>query len=138
MDHGEHIEQLFKEYEEQRKNMTTMHERMKAVQASATSARREVTVTVGPNGAVLDVKFPTGGYRRMTPAELTSVIMQTYQEAKNDVLDQAADLLAPQLPAGLDARALMRGETTTDALMPQEMRMSTSLREALGLGRPTA
>jgi DNA-binding protein YbaB len=135
MDFNERIEHLFQEYERQRSSLTTMQQKMREISASATSPRREVTVTVGQNGVVTDVTFPTGAYKRLTPAELTAVIMQTYAEAKEQVMELAAEVLAPVLPEGMDAHALVRGTAGAETFLPAEPRMATSVREFLGLGR---
>lgn len=136
MNFNERIESLFEEYQRQRNSLTELQQRMRAISASATSPRREVTVTVGQGGILTDIRFPTSAYRRLTPADLTAVIMQTYAEAKERVMDEAAAILAPMLPDGVDAAALVRGTAGTDAFLPAEPRLATSVREILGMGRP--
>ncbi|BCJ67306.1 YbaB/EbfC family nucleoid-associated protein [Polymorphospora rubra] len=128
------IATLFAEYERQRDSVKELQERMSRVKASATSPRREVTVTVGQNGVLTDISFPTGAYRRMPPAELQATIMQTFAEAKEQVMEQAAELLAPLLPAGMNAAKMVRGEAGVDMYLPPEgPRMSQGVRELLGL-----
>jgi hypothetical protein len=82
-----------------------------------------------------DIRFPTGAHKRLAPADLTELIMTTYTEAKENVMQQAAATLAPMLPDGMDAQALVRGTAGTDAYLPKEPRMATSVREMLNLGR---
>lgn len=132
---NDRIESLFEEYQRQRNSLTEMQQKMRALSATATSPRREVTVTVGQNGVLTDIRFPTAAHKRLTPADLAEVILATYAEAKENVWEQAAQVLAPMLPDGLDARALVRGTAGTDAYLPAEPRMATSVREMLGLGR---
>ncbi|MEV4703726.1 YbaB/EbfC family nucleoid-associated protein [Actinoplanes sp. NPDC049316] len=135
MNFNERIENLFQEYERQRSSLTEMQQKMREISVSATSPRREVTVTVGQNGVLTDVTFPTGAYKRLTPAELTAVIMQTYADAKEQALQRAAELLAPVLPEGMDAQALVRGTAGAETFLPAEPRMATSVREFLGMAR---
>ncbi|KXK60061.1 hypothetical protein AWW66_20815 [Micromonospora rosaria] len=128
------IETLFAEYERQRTSVQELQEKMSKVKASATSPRREVTVTVGQNGVLTDVSFPTSAYRRMSPTELQATIMQTFTEAREQVMEQAADLLAPLLPAGMNAAKMVRGEAGVDMYLPPEgLRMPQGVRELLGL-----
>lgn len=128
------IETLFAEFERQRSSVRELQERMSKVKASATSPRREVTVTVGQNGVLTDISFPTGAYRRMSPTELQAVMMQTFTEAKEQVMEQAAELLAPLLPAGMNAAKMVRGEAGVDMYLPAEgPPMSQGVREFLGL-----
>ena len=67
MDFTTRIESLFQEYERQRSSLGEMQQKMRAISATATSQRREVAVTVGQNGVLTDVQFPTSAYKRMTP-----------------------------------------------------------------------
>ncbi|TDC46567.1 YbaB/EbfC family DNA-binding protein [Micromonospora sp. KC207] len=134
MSFDDHIEELFAEYQRQRSSVTTLQERMSKVQGSATSPRREVTVTVGQNGVLTEISFPTSAYRRMTPAELQATVMQTYSEAKEQVMEQAAALIAPLLPPGMDAARLVRGQAGPDMYLPPEgPRMTSGVRALLGL-----
>lgn len=135
MNISERIEGLFEEYQQQRNSLTELQHRMRELTASATSPRREVSVTVGQNGVLTDIRFPTSAYKRLTPADLTEVIMTTYAEAKEKVMVQAEAVLAPMLPDGVDAGSLVRGTAGTDAFLPPEPRVTTSVREILNLGR---
>ncbi|WP_018791579.1 YbaB/EbfC family nucleoid-associated protein [Salinispora arenicola] len=135
MNISERIEGLFEEYQRQRNSLTELQHRMRELTATATSPRREVSVTVGQSGVVTDIRFLTSAYKRLTPADLTEVIMATYAEAKENVMLQAEEVLAPMLPDGVDARSLVRGTAGTDAFLPPEPRMTTSVREILGMGR---
>jgi DNA-binding protein YbaB len=130
---SDRLERLFDEYRRQRDNLADMQRRMAAISASATSPRREVTVTVGQNGVLTDIQFANGAYRRMTPSDLTAVVMSTFRDAKEAALEEAARILAPMLPDGVDAGALVRGTAGVDAYMPAEPRMATSVREILGM-----
>ncbi|NMO56932.1 YbaB/EbfC family nucleoid-associated protein [Actinoplanes sp. TBRC 11911] len=127
------IERLFEEYQRQRDNLSDMQRRMSEISASATSPRREVTVTVGQNGVLTDIQFANGAYRRMTPADLTAVVLATFNEAKEAAFEEATRILAPMLPDGVDAAAMVRGKEGVDAYMPKEPRMATSVREILGI-----
>ncbi|BCY07230.1 YbaB/EbfC family nucleoid-associated protein [Actinoplanes sp. L3-i22] len=136
MDDGNRIERLLDEYERQRSGLADMQRRMSELSATATSPRREVSVTVGQNGVLTDIQFPTGAHKRLATADLTKLVLATYAEAKEQVLNEAAELLAPMLPAGLDAHKLVRGTAGPDAFMPAQPRIATSVREILGMGRP--
>ncbi|WP_127500457.1 YbaB/EbfC family nucleoid-associated protein [Actinoplanes solisilvae] len=131
MEFGERIERLFADYQRQREGLAEMQRRMSEISASATSPRREITVTVGQNGVLKSIDFSNGAYRRMTPADLSAVVMATFAEAKEAAFDQAAKILAPMLPDGVDAAAMVRGQGGVDAFMPPEPRMATSVREML-------
>jgi DNA-binding protein YbaB len=104
-------------YEQRRARLRDAQRELGAVTATATAPRRVVKITVGRGGAVTEVKFPTSVYKNMTPAELATVVMQTIEQARSQVLDRAAELLKPTLPPGIDARKLVAGETDLDSLV---------------------
>lgn len=131
---SDRIEQLFEEYQRHRDTLAQTQRRMSEISATASSPRREVTVTVGQNGVMTDIQFGGSAYRRMAPADLTAAILATYADAKEGAMRQAADILAPLLPEGLDASALVRGEAGADAFLPAEPRIATSVRELLSKG----
>ncbi|MBO4161967.1 MULTISPECIES: YbaB/EbfC family nucleoid-associated protein [Micromonospora] len=134
MSFDERVEKLFAEYERQRSGLTDLQERMGKVRGSATSPRREVTVTVGQNGVLTEIGFPTGAYRRMTPTELQATIMQTFAEAKEQVMEQAAEVIGPLLPDGMDVARMVRGEAGPDMYLPPEgPRLTSGVRRLLGL-----
>lgn len=137
LSYSDRIEGLFQEYEKQRTSLTEMQAKMSALSATAMSPRREVSVTVGQNGVLNDVQFPSGAHKRLATADLTRLIMETYADAKEQVMNQAAELLAPMLPDGLDAQKLVRGQAGADAFMPKQPRMVTSVREMLMRGAGT-
>lgn len=128
------IEQLFEEYQRKRDTLAETQRQMSAISATASSPRREVTITVGQNGVLTDVQFANSAYRRMSPTDLSAAILSTYTDAKEDAMRQAADILAPLLPDGVDASALVRGKAGPDAFLPAEPRLATSVREILMRG----
>lgn len=130
------IERFFEDYQRHRVELAEMQQKMRDLSATATPPRREVSITGGQNGVLTDVQFPSGAHKRLAPAELTAIILATYNNPKNSVWDQAAELLAPMLPEGLDAQALVRGSAGADAFLPAEPRMAASVRELLSGRRP--
>jgi DNA-binding protein YbaB len=133
VDFNQRIEELFEQYQRQREGFRELHRRMHAISVTATSPRREVAVSVGHGGTVTDIRFPTSAYRRLAPAELTGVIMQTLAEAKNQAQDEAAAIIAPLLPQGMQAKDLLSGRVSAEALMPAQPRLPNSVLEQLGM-----
>jgi hypothetical protein len=136
-DFNERIEGLFEQYKRQREGFAALQKQMQEITATATSPRREVAVTVGHGGVVTDIRFPTGAYRRMAPTELAAVLMSTLAEAREQAQQEAAAILGPVLPSGMNAKNLLSGQATVDQLMPPQPRMANSVREQLGLGSVT-
>ena len=107
-------------YRERRAGLDVMRARISAVSASAKSPREVVSVTVGPHGELRAIKFPTSAYQRLTPVELASMIMKVVDEAQHEARRKVADLLTPQLPAGVSAEALLAGDIELTTVLPDD------------------
>jgi hypothetical protein len=92
-------------------------------------------VTVGPQGEVLSVEFPTGAYRSMAPKELADLMVTTVQEARAKATAALAEVMAPHLPEGVDAARLLSGTADVAELMPSEPAMPDGVREYVDQGR---
>jgi DNA-binding protein YbaB len=104
-------------YKRQREEFSQAREKMDTVTNSVTSPRQVVTATVGRHGEVLSVAFPTSAYKRMTPAELGTIIVKTIQDAREKSLSQSADLLKPMLPEGFSAADLLSGKADLQSML---------------------
>jgi DNA-binding protein YbaB len=131
MDINDQTTDLLHHYEEQRNQATAIQDKLNNISHTATSPRREVTVTAGHGGTLLTITFPTSAYKRLTPTELTTAITTTYNEARNKANDQAAQILQPLLPHGLNAHALIAGQAKPEDLIPDGPQLPPTIREAL-------
>ena len=126
------LETMFAEYQQQRSRMTELHRQMRDLSATAVSPRNEVSVTVSQVEGVIDIKFSGGAHRRLAPQELSELVMTTLNEAKEKVRDQAAEVIAPVLPDGMNARDLVAGRLGAEELLPADgPRLPTVVREHL-------
>jgi hypothetical protein len=125
------IEELFAEYERRRSGLSELQQRMEAIRGTALSKRRELSVTAAHNGVVTEIRFLTGAYKRMPPQELAALLMETIAEAKDAAAEQAAEVLTPLLPPGIDPKALAGGRLGADDLVPPRPRIPQVVREHL-------
>ncbi|GAA0504624.1 hypothetical protein GCM10011581_49770 [Saccharopolyspora subtropica] len=123
------VEMLREEFEKQMARLGEMQERMSRLSATAVSPRRELSVTVGQQGVITEVKFLTSAYRQMTKKDLSELVLRTITEAREKMAEQAAELMGPFLPPGLDAKALMSG--AADVSVPGESMLPSLLRDRL-------
>ncbi|MGH3434610.1 MAG: YbaB/EbfC family nucleoid-associated protein [Thermocrispum sp.] len=114
------LDEAMARYQRRREELGEFQRRMAQVSAKVAAPRQVVSVTVGSHGELRELTFPSPAYKNMTPSELASVIMNTIDQARAQALDQAADLLAPMLPAGVNPRELVRGKADLDAMMPED------------------
>lgn len=92
-------------------------QKLAEVLATVVAPMQVVSVTVGASGELTDLKFPVEAYKNMAPAELASVILRTFQDAREGVLSETAKVLAPMLPEGFSAEDFRKGTTDLRPLM---------------------
>ncbi|GGS99498.1 YbaB/EbfC family nucleoid-associated protein [Streptomyces cinerochromogenes] len=131
----EQLEELRAGYEAQLAQIGELQNRMREVTGTATAKAQAMKVTVGPQGELLSVEFPTGAYRGMAPKELADLIVGTVQEARAKATAAVAEVMAPHLPQGLDAEQLLRGTADVTQLIPSEPAMPDAVREYVERGR---
>ncbi|MEU3862028.1 YbaB/EbfC family nucleoid-associated protein [Streptomyces sp. NPDC028722] len=131
----EQIEELRAGYQAQLAQVGELQRRMREVTGTATAKAQAMKVTVGPQGEVLSVEFPTGAYRNMAPKELADLVVSTVHEARGKATAALAEVMAPHLPDGIDAAQLLRGTADVAQLMPPEPAMPDGVREYVDQGR---
>ena len=114
--HTEQLDQLLTQFQQQQRAMVEIQQRLREIRVTVTAPRRVVSVTVGHGGHVTDVKLPTAAYKKMPPVELAGVLTETIANAQRKAADEAAALMAPHMPPGLDAKAMFAGELDIEAL----------------------
>ncbi|HKT00217.1 MAG TPA: YbaB/EbfC family nucleoid-associated protein [Rugosimonospora sp.] len=119
------------EYREHVARLGETQRRLSEIACTATAPRQAVSVTVGHGGVVTAISFPTGMYKRMAPVELATALMNTINEARDMALDEAGEILAPSLPPGLSARAMLTGQVDLRSMLPDTPHMSDQTREVL-------
>jgi DNA-binding protein YbaB len=78
---------------------------------SATSRDRGITVVVGGRGELREIKFHSEEYRSMSPAELSSVLVEVGNQAREQMARKATDALLPLSSFGAELRESMTGGT---------------------------
>ncbi|WP_433261109.1 YbaB/EbfC family nucleoid-associated protein [Actinosynnema sp. CS-041913] len=121
------MERTLAQYHEQRAGLADLQRALGEVSCSATAPRKVVTVSVGSQGEVTSLKFPTEAYKRMVPAELAEVILTTINDARSQALDETAKLLGAIMPPQFDARAIVEGKADLQAMMPAEPRTAADI-----------
>lgn len=115
--HSDQIEELRTEFRRQFAELQDTQRRLGELSCTVTAPRQVVSVTVGHGGVVKDVKFPTGAYKRMAPTELAAALLKTITDAQQQIAGQAAEVIAPTLPPGLDARKLFSGDIDLQSVL---------------------
>ncbi|MFC8964812.1 YbaB/EbfC family nucleoid-associated protein [Streptomyces sp. NBC_01281] len=132
--YDQQIEDLLEQYRRQREQAAETRRRINATTSTATAPRQTVKVTVGAQGEVTAIEFPTGAYRRMAPKELADVLLATIQQARSEALDGVAGVLAGELPPGVTVADLLQGRVDPTALLPEDPAMPDSVRDYVDHG----
>jgi DNA-binding protein YbaB len=129
------VERLMREFRERRARAGQLQRQIAAISGTATAKRQAVKVTVGVQGNITALEFPTGAYKRMPPAELSEAILATAAAARQKALDNLSTLMVPLLPNGLNYLDLIQGKADTPSALPAEPPMSDEVRAYIATGR---
>jgi hypothetical protein len=129
------IEELTAEYRRRRAQAGELRRKIGEISGCATAPREVVKVTVGAQGEVRAVEFPTGAYKRMAPAELAGTLMATIGEARDKALAAVGELMTPELPRGLNIVDLLQGKADLPGALPAEPAIPDAVREYVDHGR---
>ncbi|MER7914136.1 YbaB/EbfC family nucleoid-associated protein [Streptomyces sp. NPDC096068] len=133
--YDEQIEDLLRDYQEQRRQLGELQRRTDEVTVTVTAPRQVVKVTVGPQGRLLALEFPSTAYRRLAPAELAQILTATIQQAGDRAIAEVAGLLSGLLPPGLDAEEILHGRADLTAFLPEDPHVPTTVRAYVASGR---
>jgi DNA-binding protein YbaB len=137
-DYDQIIEELTAEYQKRRAKTVELHRKLKEITATATASRSVVKVSVGAQGEVRDIEFPTGAYKRMAPAELTAALLATIAEAREKALAMVKELMEPEMPKGSNFIDVFTGKAELPDALPDEPVMPDVVRDYLAHGRAGA
>ncbi|GAA1909043.1 YbaB/EbfC family nucleoid-associated protein [Streptantibioticus ferralitis] len=134
--YDQQIEDLLAQYRDAREQAVDTRRRINEVEATVTAPRRAVKVTVGAQGQVTALEFPTNAYRTMAPKELSKLIVSTLQQARAQALEKVMETALGPLPGGLSPAALAQGDIDLRALLPEEVELPDAVRAYVehGLG----
>ena len=113
------LDQALAEAAQARERSADLYRELNDLSETATSARQEVKVTVGRQGELTDLSFPSSGFKKMTGPELAAVIVKTAAQAQSQLRARAAALMAPSMPAGVSAEDLIAGKADVQAWLPR-------------------
>ena len=103
--------------ESQQGDLARMREEITAIEESATSSDKTVTVTAGPGGAVTNVSF-TQEAMRLSAIQLSSTVMSTLRQAVAAAARKQAEIVQGHVP---------EGDVLERVLQTQEEMLGTSI-----------
>ncbi|WP_354637682.1 YbaB/EbfC family nucleoid-associated protein [Kitasatospora camelliae] len=133
--YDQRIDELMEEYRSRRAAAGDLQRRLREISATATAPRQTVKVTVGAQGELTAVEFPTGAYRRLAPAELAEAVLTAAREARQQALGLAGEAIAAHLPPEVQASDFLQGTADLTALLPEEPPVLDAVRAYVEQGR---
>jgi DNA-binding protein YbaB len=89
------LEELVKDVDQQTEQARALHQKMHDITGSAQSPDGLVTVTVGAQGDVRDLRFDPRTYRKLSPSELSETIVELISAATEKASTEVAELIRP-------------------------------------------
>ncbi|MFJ9907453.1 YbaB/EbfC family nucleoid-associated protein [Streptomyces sp. NPDC101152] len=134
--YDQQIEELLAEYRDAREQAVETRRRINEVQATATAPRQVVKITVGAQGQVTALEFPTAAYRDLPPKELSRVIMATLEQARAQAMANVSEVTLGRLLGGVSPADLLQGRVDPRSLLPEELELPEVVRAYVerGLG----
>ncbi len=112
------IEQLLGEYARVRANVGQLQRRLAEAEGHAETKDGSVKVTVGPRWELRELRLDPRAYRRFSPSELATQIIELTGQATREVRKQVGEAMSPFLPEGVSAEQLTSGEVDPAAWRP--------------------
>lgn len=116
------IDQAKEELRRQQENLLAARKKLTDVTTKVTSKDRMVTVILDSRGQLSSIAFNSQKFRKMAPAELGSVLVETISQAQAESRERVMRAFGPLLPAGLDLPGLMAGKTDLNKIFDDARR----------------
>jgi DNA-binding protein YbaB len=133
--YDQQIEELLDQYRKQREEIAETRRQLDESTATVTAPKQVVKVTVGAQGEVRAIEFPTAAFRRMPPKELANTLLTTIQQARVKALEKTGELVSTRLPAGVTMADLLQGKANPTDLLSKDPAMPESVRDYVDHGR---
>lgn len=113
-DHRARVEEALADYRRSRERLAEVRAELAGIVESATSTDDTVSVTVGPQGTLRDLRIAENAYERQRPSQLAATIVGLADKAARAAAVRAEDVLAPALSAGTDPASVLEGRADLD------------------------
>jgi DNA-binding protein YbaB len=100
---------------------------MQSKATKVTSKDGMVTVTLDGKSEVTSITFNTAKFRRMAPAELSAVLVETISRARSEGRSRVIDAYKSMFPKGMDIDGIMTGKFNTDKIFDDAVRQAEAI-----------
>jgi DNA-binding protein YbaB len=123
----ESFQEAVGELRRSQERLQTLRGEMQKQATKVTSKDGMVTVTLDGRSEVTSIAFNTAKFRRMAPAELSAVLVETISRARSEGRARAIDAYRPMFPKGMDLDAVMTGKFNMDKMFDDAVRRAEAI-----------
>ncbi|GAA3623120.1 hypothetical protein GCM10022223_45130 [Kineosporia mesophila] len=113
---NEQIEQVMAQFTEQRAKLQQTQQDLQKVTVTAEPKDHLLTVTMGIDGEVKGIKFHRNDYGSMAPAELASILVETFNKARDKAAAKAQAAFSEMSGFGSELRDSLAGGSDLDEI----------------------
>jgi DNA-binding protein YbaB len=132
--YDDQVDELLAQYQDAREKAVDTQRRIREVLATETAPRKVVKVTVGAQGQVTALDFPTDAYREMPPKDLSRVILATVEKARAKALAKVSEVTLGGLLGGVSAADALQGRFDARSILPEHFELPDAVRAYLEHG----
>jgi DNA-binding protein YbaB len=123
----ESFQQALDELRRTQEQLRTVRSNLRDKATKVTSKDGLVTVTLDGRSEVVGIAFNTTKFRRMAPAELGSVLVETINQARAQGRSQVVAAYRSLMPKGMDIDAIMAGKFNLDKMFDEAARRGEAM-----------
>jgi len=123
----ESFQEAVNELRRSQERLRSLREEMQSKATKVTSKDGMITVTLDGRSEVTSIAFNTGKFRRMAPAELGAVLVETINRARSEGRTRVIDAYRSMFPGGMDIDAIMAGKFNVDKIFDDAVRRAGAI-----------
>jgi DNA-binding protein YbaB len=116
------IQEATDELRRQQERLLAIRGNLRDVTTKTRSKDGMVTVTTGGKGEVTSITFNTQKFRKMAPAELGAVLVETIGKAREQSRDRVIAAYRSFLPETMDLENILKGKTDVNGMVDDAIR----------------
>jgi DNA-binding protein YbaB len=121
------IEEATKELRRQQERLLKARAKLADTSTKVRSKDGMVTVILDARGQLSSINFNSQKFRRIAPAELGSILVETIVRAQSESRERVLGAFKPLLPEGLDVSDLMAGKVDLNKMFEDAVHQSEEM-----------
>jgi len=123
----ESFQEALNELRRSQERLQSLRKDMQSKATKVTSKDGMVTVTLDGRSDVTSITFNTAKFRRMAPAELSAVLVETISRARSEGRTRVIEAYRSMIPNGIDIDAIMAGKFSVDKMFDDAVRRADAI-----------